>query len=107
MDQQPPSHTTNPQPPAERHRLDTRGAGATWGILKVANALAGLGPERVLEVIGSDPRLLSDLPPVLAGHGCRLLQVEEGEGQYRFLVQRLREAPPANQRGGRGRCPHS
>ena len=87
--------------PEPSHFLDARGDGATWGILKVARALVGLQPGQVLEVIGSDPRLLNDLPPVLEGHGCRLLGVEQGQGLYRFLL--TRPGPPGF--SGQGRVP--
>ncbi len=84
---QPSSHPEPPdleRPPSSF--LDGRGVGAAWLILKVAQAVAALAPGQVLEVLGSDPRLLSDLPPVLARHGCRLLVSGQGQDGYRFVL---------------------
>lgn len=85
--------TTHPAADRTASLLDGRGAGAAWLILKVAQAIAGLEGGQLLEVLGSDPRLLSDLPPVLASHGCCLRRTETMDDGYRFLI--AKQAPPA------------
>ncbi len=80
---QPLSMNSGPRPAKP---IDGRGDGAAWLILKVASAVAALEPGQVLEVWGSDPKLKSDLPLVLARHGCRLLEARQVQRGYRFLL---------------------
>ena len=64
--------------------LDIRQLGTPWAILKVGQALRGLRPGQVLEVLGTDPLLRRDLPPVVAAGGGKLFALEEHQGLLRF-----------------------
>lgn len=73
-------------PDAPTATLDIRQIGTPWGILKVGQAIRGLAPGQILEVLGSDPALKRDLPRVVAQGGGRLCGLEQGPDFIRFLL---------------------
>lgn len=64
--------------------LDLRQLGTPWAILKVGQAIRGLGADQVLEVLGSDPALQRDLPQVVAASGGKLCSMQKESGLLRF-----------------------
>lgn len=95
------SETRNGPPghPAPSARLDAREFSAAWGMLKLGPMLRSLAPGELLEFLGSDPKLVQDLPRVLRHHGGRVERVEQDAGHYRFLIKRVSvegpDRPPA------------
>ena len=69
-------------------QLDARQFSAAWSILKLGPMLRSLDPGQVLELLGTDPKLLSDLPRVLQKSGARVLRVEQRSDYFRFLLCR-------------------
>ncbi len=75
-------------------QLDARQFSAAWSILKLGPMLRSLEPGQVLELLGTDPKLLNDLPRVLQKSGARVLRVEQRSDYFRFLVS-LEAGPEA------------
>ncbi len=69
-------------------RLDARQFSAAWSILKLGPMLRSLEPGQVLELLGTDPKLLDDLPRVLQKSGALVLRVEQRSDHCRFLISR-------------------
>lgn len=81
-------------------RLDRRGAGCA-GFVHVEEALAGMAPGELLELLSSDPISWWELPAWLEVHGHRLLFRERRRvwpwRYFRFLIQRGAGTSPGRQ----------
>lgn len=68
--------------------LDVRGLGCPMPLLKAKKALNGLSPGALLAVLTSDPGSVRDFRVFCAQSVHELIDVLEGEGEYRFLIRR-------------------
>jgi tRNA 2-thiouridine synthesizing protein A len=70
--------------------LDVRGWSYPWCILKTKSELTRMDQGQVLEVLGTGPQAMENLPVVLGRAGDEVLGVEDGPKFFRLY---LRKAP--------------
>lgn len=70
------------------HRLDVTGLLCPLPILLAATEMRKLQPGDLLEVLGDDPGIREDMPVWCERAGHRLLEMEEGDGRIRSLVEK-------------------
>jgi tRNA 2-thiouridine synthesizing protein A len=68
--------------------LDARGSSFPWCCLKAMSMLKQLKPGQVLEVLGTDPLTLKDLPLILQHSDDKLIRVDEELGFFRLYLRR-------------------
>jgi len=68
--------------------LDVRGWSYPWCILKTKSELKHMHHGQVLEVLGTDPQAIRNLPAVLDRAGDGLLAVEEGPEFFRLYLRK-------------------
>ena len=73
-------------PPAT-HRLDVLGFHCPVPVAKTREALDGLQPGAVLEVLADDPETLHDMPMLIGRSPHNLVVVHEDRGEFRFLIE--------------------
>ena len=73
-------------PPAT-HRLDVLGFFCPVPVAKTREALDGLQPGSVLEVLADDPETLHDMPMLIGRGPHNLVVVHEDRGEFRFLIE--------------------
>ena len=69
--------------------LDCKGLSCPMPMMKLAKAMKGLKSEEILEMLGTDPGTISDLPRWCEKSGNEI--IEEGElegGIFRFLIKK-------------------
>jgi len=71
--------------------LDARGSSFPWCCLKAMSMLSKMKPGEVLEVLGTDPLTLEDLPLVLQQSEDELIKVDKGENFFRLYLRRGRK----------------
>lgn len=69
------------------HRLNVIGFFCPIPVAEAKKALATMGQGQVLELWADDPETLHDLPMLIDRTPHHLLSIEEGSGEYRFLVE--------------------
>ena len=69
------------------HRLDVLGFHCPVPVAKTRETLGLLQEGAVLEVLADDPETLHDLPLFLGRGPHRLAEVEQAEGEIRFLIE--------------------
>ena len=70
--------------------LDARGCSCSWCCLKALSLLKVLEPGQILEVLGTDPLTLKDLPHILEQSGDRLIEVDKQTDYFRMFLRRGR-----------------
>ena len=73
--------------PSITHRLDVLGFHCPVPVAKTRQALEGLVQGSVLEVVADDPETLHDMPMFLGRGPHILLNINEQDGEYRFLIE--------------------
>ncbi|MDX6749039.1 sulfurtransferase TusA family protein [Geminicoccaceae bacterium 1502E] len=68
--------------------LDTRGLNCPLPVLKARKVLMGMAPGTRLEVLATDPKAPGDFRELCEAAGHRLLEADEDQGLYRFLIER-------------------
>ena len=68
--------------------LDTRGWSCPWCCLKALSMLRALESGQILEVLGTDPLTLEDLPRILERTNNHLIGVEEEPDYFRLYLRR-------------------
>lgn len=77
------------------HRLlDVRGMPCPYPIVKAKKALLELAAGGTLEVLATDPGSPADFEVFAKATGHLLVSATEENGIFRFVLQRLHEAPP-------------
>jgi len=70
--------------------LDTLGLYCPMPIVKTAEKIKDLKIGQVLEVISDDEGIKEDMPAWCRRTGNEFLRIEEGEGEYRVYVRKLK-----------------
>jgi TusA-related sulfurtransferase len=70
--------------------LDTLGLYCPMPIVKTAKKIKDLKIGQVLEVISDDEGIKEDMPAWCKRTGNEFLRIEEGEGEYRVYVRKLK-----------------
>jgi tRNA 2-thiouridine synthesizing protein A len=73
---------------SRRHHLDVTGTLCPLPILLSAREMRKLHPGDLLEIVGDDPGIREDMPIWCERAGHRLLEMEEGGGRIRSLVEK-------------------
>ncbi len=69
--------------------LDVTGASCPIPVVKTKQAIDGLSPGDVLEVVATDSGSMSDIEGWAEGtDGVSLLEQSEGDGEYRHYVEK-------------------
>jgi tRNA 2-thiouridine synthesizing protein A len=68
--------------------LDARGWKCPWCILKAESLLRLMEPGKILEVLVTDPQIITDLPSVLRQSNDQLIKVDQRREVYRLYVRR-------------------
>ena len=75
--------------------LDVRGCSCPWCCLKAMSILRLLRPGQILEVLGTDPLTLEDLPHILERSGDKLIGVDKQPDFFRMFLLRGRDGENA------------
>jgi tRNA 2-thiouridine synthesizing protein A len=70
--------------------LDTLGLYCPMPIVKTAEKIKDLKIGQALEVISDDEGIKEDMPAWCRRTGNEFLKIEEGEGEYRVYVRKLK-----------------
>ena len=70
--------------------LDTLGLYCPMPIVKTAEKIKDLKIGQVLEVISDDEGIKEDMPAWCKRTGNEFLRIEEGEGEYRVYIRKLK-----------------
>ena len=70
--------------------LDTLGLYCPMPIVKTAERIKDFKIGQVLEVISDDEGIKEDMPAWCRRTGNEFLRIEEGEGEYRVYVRKLK-----------------
>ena len=70
------------------HILDVTGQSCPMPIVRAAQAIAGLPPGDTLELLATDRGSWSDVPSWCVSTGNELVEKEERDGMFRFLVRK-------------------
>lgn len=68
--------------------LDARGWDCPWCCLKAMSMLRALESGQILEVLGTDPLILEDLPRILEGADNHLIGTEKEPDYFRLYLRR-------------------
>ena len=68
--------------------LDARGWGCPWCCLKSMSILRALESGQILELLGTDPQTLEDLPRILEGTDNHLIGAEKESDYFRLYLRR-------------------
>jgi tRNA 2-thiouridine synthesizing protein A len=71
--------------------LDARGSSFPWCCLKAMSMLRKMKPGEILEVLGTDPLTLEDLPLILKQSEDELIKVNEDKNFFRLYLRRGRK----------------
>jgi TusA-related sulfurtransferase len=69
------------------HRLNVIGFFCPVPVSEAKKALSTMNQGEVLELWADDPETLHDLPMLIHRTPHHLISIEEGSGEYRFLVE--------------------
>ena len=69
------------------HRLDVLGFFCPVPVAKTREALEHLNTGNILEVLADDPETLHDMPLLIGRGPHQLMDVQEHEGEIRFLIE--------------------
>jgi len=67
--------------------LDTKGLNCPLPVLKARKALKGLAPGDTLEILSTDPGAVKDFEAFCRTTGNELVESEEVDGAFRFLLK--------------------
>ena len=68
--------------------LDLRGWSCPWCIVKARSWLSRMKPGQILELLGTDPEALKNLPSILKNGNDRIIEVEKYPDYHRLLIRR-------------------
>lgn len=74
--------------PAVTDTLDTTGKCCPMPMVETNQAIKGLAPGQVLEIVASDPGTRTDIPSWCRRTGNRLLSASEDGGVFRYYVEK-------------------
>jgi tRNA 2-thiouridine synthesizing protein A len=74
--------------PAVTNTLNTTGKCCPMPMVETNQAIKGLTPGQVLEIVASDPGTRTDIPSWCRRTGNRLLSVSEDGGVFRYYVEK-------------------
>ena len=74
--------------PAADAQLDARGLFCPEPVMLLHNAVRDLGPGQCLEVLATDPSTQRDIPRFCGFLGHVLLEQQEAEGEFRYLIRK-------------------
>jgi len=69
-------------------KLDVKGLNCPMPIVQVKKTIKGLAPGDTLEVETTDPGSITDFPAFCRSTGNTLLESEEVDGFFRFIIQK-------------------
>jgi tRNA 2-thiouridine synthesizing protein A len=75
------------------HTLDATGLYCPEPVMLLHNRVRDIGAGETLEVVATDPSTQRDIPRFCAFLGHELLQQEEAEGTFRYLLRKGSESP--------------
>jgi tRNA 2-thiouridine synthesizing protein A len=70
------------------HHLDLKGLKCPLPALRTGKALSVLRPGEVLHVTATDPMANIDIPHLVSQRGDRLIECEEVDGRFYFMIER-------------------
>lgn len=70
------------------HEVDARGLNCPLPILRIKKAIAGVSNGDVIRLIATDPGSVKDMQAYCAQTGNELVESNEEEGAYVFLVRK-------------------
>ncbi|EFK08680.1 conserved hypothetical protein [delta proteobacterium NaphS2] len=68
--------------------LDLRGWSCPWCIVKTRSWLSRMKPGQILELFGTDPEALKNLPSILKNGNDRIIEVKKYPDYHRLLIRR-------------------
>ena len=68
--------------------LDLRGWSCPWCIVKTRSWLSRMKPGQILELLGTDPEALKNLPSILKNGNDRIIEIKEYPDYHRLLIRR-------------------
>lgn len=69
--------------------VDARGQSCPGPLVSLAKALKGASSGDLLELLATDPGSRSDIPSWAEISGNELLESNEADGEYRYLVRKV------------------
>jgi tRNA 2-thiouridine synthesizing protein A len=69
-------------------RLDCSGLTCPIPVIRTAKTMVGMKQGEILEMTGTDPGSLEDVPDWCGRTGNELLEVKEDGGVYRFYIRK-------------------
>lgn len=69
-----------------RETVDARGLLCPLPVIRLQNAVQDLTPGTEVEVIGTDPGVLHDIPAWCRVHGHTVLETRKGRNEYRIVL---------------------
>lgn len=73
--------------------LDVKGLTCPMPVLKTKKAIDGMGSGQTLEVIATDPASKADIPAFLSRLGHELVEADEKDGIFSFLIKKNGNGP--------------
>jgi tRNA 2-thiouridine synthesizing protein A len=70
------------------HQVDARGLACPMPIVRTAQAIAGLAPGALLEVLATDPGSAKDFVAWSRATGHELVEQSVEDGVYRFVLRK-------------------
>ena len=70
--------------------LDLKGLLCPLPVVKVAKAVKGINIGDAIEATATDPGVMMDIPAWCKGSGNELVKMDKGEGEFIFVVRRLK-----------------
>jgi tRNA 2-thiouridine synthesizing protein A len=68
--------------------LDLRGWSCPWCIVKTRSWLSRMKQGQILELLGTDPEALKNLPSILKNGNDRIIEIQEYPDYHRLLIRR-------------------
>ncbi|BCX88034.1 tRNA 2-thiouridine synthesizing protein A [Methylomarinovum tepidoasis] len=69
-----------------RESIDARGLLCPLPVIRLQEAVRDFPPGTEVEVIGTDPGVLHDIPAWCRVHGHRVVKTEKGRDEYRIVL---------------------
>lgn len=74
-------------PAPRRHRVDARNLLCPLPVIRAQDRAAGLAPGDLVEVVGTDPGMLNDVPAWCRINGHRVLKTMRRGGEVMLLIE--------------------
>ncbi|HHJ38204.1 MAG TPA: sulfurtransferase TusA family protein [Methylothermaceae bacterium] len=69
------------------HRIDARGLLCPLPVIRLQDAAKSLPPDTLVELIGTDPGILNDVPAWCRISGHQILESREENGEFHILLK--------------------